>query len=337
MQSLATKYRPKDWQSIEGQDSIIKILSKQLALRQFKNSYLFCGASGCGKTTTARIFAEEINNHIGSPIEIDGASNNGVDNVKEIIKAASERSIDSEYKIYIIDECHMLTTAAWNALLKCIEEPPTYTIFIFCTTDPQKVPATIINRCMRFEFSRLTTSQIYSRLIYICEQEGFSNYEETVEYVSKISKGQMRDAIANIEKIAAYDTDLCIQNAFKALGDYSYDVFFELINGLIDGSETHVMEFFDKIYNSGIDLKLFVDQFLTFCLNVNKAILLDISVTQIPNSYIEKVQSSTNFANASSYYNYVIDKLLLLKNMLKTDSSPRSTVEVVLLQICRCV
>ena len=153
MEALAVKYRPKTFEDVVSQNAIIRILRKQIELKQFKNCYLFCGASGCGKTTVARIFANAINQGNGNPIEIDAASNNGVDNVRQLIKTASERSLDSEYKIIIIDECHALTTQAWQAFLKCIEEPPMYTIFIFCTTDPQKIPTTIINRTMRFNFS----------------------------------------------------------------------------------------------------------------------------------------------------------------------------------------
>ena len=153
LESLAVKYRPNSWDEVFGQDVIVEILKKQIETNTIKNAYIFSGASGCGKTTVARIFANEINDHKGLPIEIDGASNNGVDNVKNIINEASQRSLNSEYKIYIIDEAHMLTTPAWNAFLKTIEESPKYTIFIFCTTDPQKIPETIKNRCMRFNFT----------------------------------------------------------------------------------------------------------------------------------------------------------------------------------------
>ena len=131
-ESLAVKYRPKTFSEICGQSSIVKIITRQIEMNEFKNACLFAGASGCGKTTIARIVANMINNGQGEPIEIDAASNNGVENVRQIIHDAQERSIDSKYKIYIIDECHSLTNQAWQAFLKCIEEPPTYTIFIFC-------------------------------------------------------------------------------------------------------------------------------------------------------------------------------------------------------------
>lgn len=337
-EALSVKYRPQTFEAVCSQASIVKILQRQIDTGEFKNAYLFQGSSGCGKTTCARIFANEINRGVGSPIEIDGASNNGVENVKNIIRAAQERSIDSKYKIYIIDECHALTSQAWQAFLKCIEEPPTYTIFIFCTTDPQKIPETIKNRVQRYTFNRIPTDIIKERLAYICRLEGFTNYDESVDYISKISEGGMRAAISFLDKCSGYSTDLCINNVLSALGNYSYDTFFDLVNFMIDGSEAPVLKLISDFYDQGNDLKLFVDQFLNFCMDVNKySLFKSCDVTRIPSSMENKLIGSTNFNDAPKYYSYVLDKLLQLKNMLKNDSSPRSTIEIVLLQITRCV
>lgn len=336
-EALATKYRPQTFDDVCSQTSIVKILTRQLELNEFKNAYLFCGASGCGKTTCARIFANMINKGSGSPIEIDGASNNGVDNVKNIIRAAQERSIDSKYKIYIIDECHSLTNQAWQAFLKCIEEPPTYTIFIFCTTDPQKIPETIKNRVQRYTFNRIGTETIKERLAYICRQEGYTNYEESVDYLAKMAEGGMRAAISYLDKCAGYSTDLSIGNVLNSLGNYSYDTFFDLVNNMIDGNEGPVLRLISDFYDDGNDLKLFVDQFLNFCMDVTKyALFHTCDVTRIPLSMEDRLKNSTNFDDAARYYGYVIDKLLNLKNMLKNDNSPRSTIEIILLQITRC-
>lgn len=181
-EALATKYRPRTLEEMVSQNSIVKILNKQLETGQIHNTYLFCGASGCGKTTAGRAFAAKLNDvpygkDMPGVIEIDAASNNGVDNVREITKSAMERSIQSKYKVYIIDECHALSSSSWQAFLKVLEEPPAHTIFIFCTTDPQKIPATILNRVMRFNFTRIPSDLICDRLNYICEAEGFTNYE----------------------------------------------------------------------------------------------------------------------------------------------------------------
>lgn len=336
-EALHTKYRPRTFDDVCSQSSIVKILQRQIDTESFGNCFLFCGASGCGKTTCARIFANEINKGVGTPIEIDGASNNGVENVKNIIRAAQERAIDSKYKIYIIDECHALTNQAWQAFLKCIEEPPTYTIFLFCTTDPQKIPETIKNRVQRFTFNRIPVEVIKDRLAYICRQEGFTNYEDSVDYLARMSEGGMRAGISFLDKCASYSNDLNINNVLAALGNYSYDVFFNLVNYMIDGKEADVLKLVSDFYDEGNDLKLFVDQFLNFCMDVTKYSLFKTTdVTRIPRSMEDKLQFATGFDNANGYYTYVIDKLLNLKNMLKNDNSPRSTIEIVLLQITRC-
>lgn len=334
--SLATKYRPKTLDNVIGQESIKKILKRQVELREFKNCFLFNGASGCGKTTCARILANEINNGKGSPIEIDAASNNGVDNVREIVKTSYERSLDSEYKIYIIDECHSLTSQSWQAFLKCIEEPPKYTIFIFCTTEKNKVPDTIKNRCQVFNFNRINPKYIEERLIDICSKEGFINYSEACNYISKICNGQVRDAISSLEKCASYDTDLSINNVIKALGDYSYEIYFSLVNAILDGDEKKVYTIISNVFNEGADLKLFINNLLDFYLDLSKYCLFkDCSITKIPSYLEEDLKRCTLFDNSIRYYNYYTDKILELKNMLKNDISPLNTIEVMLCKMAR--
>ena len=334
MISLSVKYRPTKFNDVSSQTSIIRILSRQIDTNTFKNAYLFCGSSGCGKTTIARIFANEINKYQGNPIEIDAASNNGVDNVKQIIKSASERSLDSEYKIYIIDECHALTSQAWQAFLKCIEEPPRYTVFIFCTTEKNKVPDTIKNRCQVFNFNRIPSELIKLRLEYICKQEGFLNYEDACDYISRICKNQMRDGISLLEQCAAYDTNLNIENVLKVLGSYSYSVYFKLVNSLIDGNLDSIISIINNIYNDGIDLKLFVDQFLAFILDISKYIICNnLTVTKFPNNQLNEIKKATNFENPLQYYQYVMNKLMILKNDIKNDTDIKSTVDVYFIQL----
>lgn len=335
-ESLAVKYRPKEWNEVSSQSSMVRILSKQVESGKVKNAYLFCGASGCGKTTIARIFADKLNNNIGRYIEIDGASNNGVDNVKSIIKSAQERSLDSKYKVYIMDECHSLTKQAWEAFLKCIEEPPTYTIFIFCTTDPQKIPPTILNRVQRFNVSRISNDKIIERLRYICDKEGFNNYDEACDYIAKISNGGMRDAITTLEKCASYDNDLSINNVIEALGNYSYDVFFDLMNSIIDGKEDKVIQIIESYYNYGNDLKIFVDKFFSFCIDISKFILFnDIGQTSLPSFTKDKVIECTKINDPLKYYTYVIDSLLNVKLTIRGDSNIKDTLIVLFLQLTR--
>lgn len=346
MESLAVKYRPTKFEDVCSQTSIIKILKRQLETETITNCYLFSGPTGTGKTTLARIFANEINGGCSNPIEIDGASNNGVDNIRQIISNAKERSLEATYKIYIIDECHQITTAAWNAFLKCLEEPPEYTIFILCTTDVQKVPATIMNRVMRFNLTKIPVNEVESRLKYICQQEGFTNYAESCDYIAKLSGGGMRDAISMLEKCSKYSTNLSIDNVLQVTGNLSYTTFLRLTNGLVDKDEKTVIKSIEDIYSSGVDMKLFVEQYLDFILDLTKYCLFkDISVTKIP-TYLEEIKSggninplcvkyATGFEGNLNFYNNLVDKLLDLKNKLRYDIFPRTTVLSMMVGIIR--
>lgn len=173
--ALAIKYRPAKFDEVVEQSATKVILKQQLESGEVKNAYLFCGSAGCGKTTCARIFANEINKGKGSPIELDAASNNSVDDVREIIQQAKTTSLDSEYKVFIMDEVHALSGQAWQAMLKVLEEPPIKSIFIMCTTNPEKIPKTILSRVQRFDFQRLSNKGIYDRLVDIINKENGTN------------------------------------------------------------------------------------------------------------------------------------------------------------------
>lgn len=341
MKSLYTKYRPNNWSEVIGQDSIVKILKQQIETNHIFNCMIFSGTSGTGKTTLARIYANELNHNEGIPIEIDAASNNSVENVRQIVATASERSLNSKYKVYIIDEAHMLSNQAWNAFLKCIEEPPKYTIFIFCTTDPHKIPETIQNRCMRFNFTRVSSTLINQRLNYICENESeplIYNWEETTDYISKNCDGEVRKAISMLETCIRYDNDMSIEKSLEALGNSSYENFFNLVNAIIDGSDSNIITIVDTMYDSGVDLKRFIDSFTVFCLDIFKYILTNnINTTRIPISYEDQVKFAVGINNVKSYYNYILDKLLELKTILKNDTNEKTTIEICLNKMCRFV
>lgn len=329
--SLPIKYRPTDFNEVCSQVSVIKILEKQIETKQFVNCYLFSGPSGTGKTTIARILANKINNNMGSPIEIDAASNNGVDNIRLLIEQAGLRSLDSEYKIYIIDECHMLTNQSWNALLKLIEEPPKYTIFIFCTTELQKVPETIQNRCQRYRLSRISNKLIYDRLKYICKEENIKNTKEAIDQITKMSMGSMRQAIAYLDKCKDYG-DVDINNVLSVLGNFSYDVFFELVNAIIDKDSKKIISIIEDIYNNGDDLKLFTELLVDFLLDLSKfTIFKSFDIIKIPESYKDKLEYTINVENPSKYFNHLIDKALELKQIVKGDLNIKTTLEIFLI------
>lgn len=334
MKSLYTIYRPTKWDEVVGQESIIKILKQQIETSEIFNCMIFSGTSGTGKTTLARIFANELNKGNGSPIEIDAASNNGVENVRQVTATAVERSLDSEYKVIIIDECHMMSTAAWNAFLKCIEEPPYYTVFIFCTTDPHKIPATIQNRCMRFNFSRVPSYLIEQRLNQICIAENYENYGDVTNYISRICDGEVRKGISYLETCLRYDTELSVDNALKALGNSTYNDYFFIINNLIDANRGELIKKIDEIYNNGVDLKRFVDSFIEFTFDLLTYIECgNIRMTKIPDTYQSTLDFTIKFKDNVDYFNYFIDKLFILKNM----EIDRATVQIVFNQMSRFV
>jgi DNA polymerase III subunit gamma/tau len=341
MKALARIYRPTTFEEVCGQKSIIKILERQLETNKIKNCYLFSGQSGTGKTTLGKILANRINKSKGSPIEIDAASNNSVDNVRSIISEAQTRAIDSEYKVIIIDECHSITAQGWQAFLKTLEEPPEKTIFIFCTTNPEKVPATIQNRVMRFNLTKVPLNDIKNRLEYICEKEGFTNYRESCDYISKISNGGMRDAIAYIDKVADYSSDLSIENTLEVLGNYSYNDFLDLTNSIVDSmidinNEQRVLSILENLDASGKDMKNFVDQYMSFVLDLIKYTLFkDMSVTKLPLSLEEKIKYAVSFEGNLNIFNNLVDKLLTLKNQIRYDSNPALSIKVSFVQIIR--
>ena len=331
MESLSVKYRPQEFKDVSDQRSLIKILERQIETESFKNCIILQGPSGTGKTTIARIFARKINNNLGEPIEIDAASNNSVENVRQITESAVERSLDSKYKVYIIDEAHMITNAGWNAFLKCIEEPPKYTVFIFCTTDYQKIPLTISNRCQVFNLSRVNDNDIKNRLLYICKCEGIIA-STGIDLIVKMSQGSMRQAISYLDKCKDFSNDITLDNVIECLGNYSYDVFFNLTNSVIDGNKKEVYTIFDSLYNSGTDLKLFVSKYFEFVLQLLKYIIFkDMSVISIPESLEESVKYATNIDDAEKFFSSYLDRILKIKQSIKGDSDIKTTIEVMLL------
>lgn len=342
MKSLAVKYRPQTFAEICGQSVTTKILNKVLKKQSFKNAYLFAGPSGCGKTTLARCFAKAINEGIGEPEELDAASNGGVDQVRAIVDAANQRSLTGTYKIYIIDECHAITSAGWQAFLKSLEDAPAYTIYIFCTTEPNKVPVTIQNRMQRFNVAKINSAEIKARLVYVCQQEGFVNYEDTCELISKLCDGCMREALTMLDQCADLSNDLSLENTKAILGDAPFERMLKLTNFLITSNDAAVLGAVETLAAEGRDLKQFVNDYLSFILELTKySLFKSMAATSIP-AYLEttadqmtSVSYITSFDGAINWFNYLASKLLEIKSAIKYDTSVKSVVEAYLLQVCR--
>lgn len=341
-QSLSTKYRPQTFEDVVEQGITVKILKRVIETGKPKNAYLFAGETGCGKTTLARCFARALNRGEGEPIEIDAASNNGVDQVRAIMESASQRSLTSTYKIFIIDEAHAITSAGWQAFLKGIEEPPAYTIYIFCTTEPNKIPQTILNRVQRYNITKISVPGIRARLETICQKEGFTNYSETCDLISKLCNGCMRDAITYLDQCADLSTNLSLDNTKALLGDVSYETMLRLTNFLIDGKEGEVLLTIDSISKCGHDLKQFINNYLDFAIDLTKFIVFKkIELTAIPKYLMEvqdtaiNVQYTTSIENNLAWFNKLVDRLLEIKTAIKYDSSYKSTIEAYLLKTCR--
>ena len=337
-QSLAVKYRPTKFEDVVEQTTTVTILRKVLETKKFKNCYLFSGKTGSGKTTCARIFANAINQGVGDPIELDCASNGGVDQVRAIMDSANQRSLVGEYKIFILDECHAITSQGWQAFLKGIEETPKYTIFIFCTTEPNKVPATVLNRMQRYNFSAISNVGIRDRLIKVCQVEGFTNYNDTCDLISKMVQGSMRDALTYLEQCADYSTDLSMDNAKKVLGNLSYETMFKLTWALNGGEQGEILKIIDALYDGGVDLKNFIANYLAFNLDLTKYIIFkNIELTNIP-SYLaapgnEVVQYTVEFPNSLQRFNTIIEGLLDLRAAIKYDPSYKYTIEASLIKL----
>ena len=342
MQSLAVKYRPTTFEDVTEQASIKTILEQQLKSGQIKHSYLFCGGAGTGKTTTARIFASEINEGKGTPIEIDAASNNSVNDVRNIIQQSRMATLDgSKYRIFIIDECHSLSNSAWQAMLKLLEEPPETAVFIFCTTDPQKIPKTILSRVQRFDFQRISQIGIVDRLTLIIQLEKLSNplisaKTDALEYIAKIADGGMRDAITLMDKCLSYSTDLTVDSVVAAVGTIDYDEMLYLTGNMIGGQAEVMFKSIEELHRNGKDLKLFIKNYTTFVLDLCKyGLMKNLDLTQIPNFYEEQLKNKTD-----DWYKEcqrLLTLLIKLNSTIKWDTNPKAAIEAILYGFCEGV
>lgn len=337
--NLATKYRPKKFNDIVCQDNVKIVLQNQIDTNEFKQAYLFCGSAGTGKTTSARIFANEINKGEGRIVEIDGASNNGVDNIRNLIDNCKMKSLDGTYKVFIIDEVHMLSIGAFNALLKILEEPPKGTIFILCTTDPQKIPATILSRVQRFDFKRIPTQRIMNRLTYIIEKENQTRTEqieytdEALQYISQLAEGGMRDAITKLDTVLGFTQNITSEAVIKCLGLTSTQFILEILGNIIAKEPKNILGAIDTIFLEGKDLKLFIKDSIKVLIDVIKC-QMGSSSENIPQSCQARVTNIIKHSTPGQLLS-ILDSYNSLYFKIRYEHNPKIFIESELLYLCK--
>lgn len=356
-QSLAVKYRPTYFYSLTEQSAVKGILENQIKTKTFQHGYLFTGPAGTGKTTSARIFANMINDGKGNPIEVDAASNSGVDNIRQIIEDAKRKPLDAEYKIFIVDECHSLSNGAWQALLKTLEEPPKFTIFIFCTTDPQKIPNTILSRVQRYNFQKISNEGIVKRLNGIIAEENREMIEaaggsqdaindiewakhedidcidcdeDALEYIAKVSSGGMRDAITLLDKCLSLSHDVTLENVLKTIGSEDYTTFITFLSALESKVKVSAVRIVENVYNAGKDVKQFMKDFAKFILEVEKyALYKNFDYISLPNTLENELEQLID----DSLFD-VMDFVVSLNSKIKWENDPKTLIELSILIYC---
>lgn len=361
-QALYRKWRPRSFDEVKGQDAIVRTLKNQINTGRVSHAYLFTGTRGTGKTSVAKIFAKAVNcEHPvdGSPcgecaickaiddgssmnvIEIDAASNNGVDNIREIRDEVQYSPTEGKYKVYIIDEVHMLSPGAFNALLKTLEEPPEYVIFILATTEVQKIPITILSRCQRYDFHRITADIIADRLSELMVQEGRNVEEKAIRYVAKAADGSMRDALSLLDQCLAFymGTDLKYENVLDVLGAVDTSVYTKMLHYCYAYDTAEVLKLLDDVLMTGRELPQFVADFIWYLRNIlivdttaDESKLEDVIDMSADN--LEQLKKDAKEADIDTILRY-IRVLSNLETQLKVTTQKRVAVEVALIKCTR--
>ena len=282
-QAIYRKFRPKIFDDVLGQEHVTRTLKNQIMSQNIAHAYLFSGIRGTGKTSTAKIFARAVNclnNHEGNPcneceicisildetnmdvIEMDAESNNGVDDIRELRDKVMFLPVKSKYKVYIIDEVHMLSKGAFNALLKTLEEPPEHLLFILATTEPQKIPATILSRCQRFDLKRINADIIVENMKKICNELEIKYEEKALKLIAANSEGAMRDAQSILDRCISFNSQVDYDTVINLLGTVNYQVILEAVEAIADKNIVKTMSLVDNILNSGKELTFFLDELI---------------------------------------------------------------------------
>ena len=357
--ALYRKFRPQEFEDVKGQGHIVTTLKNQIKADRIGHAYLFCGTRGTGKTTIAKIFAKAVNcEHPidGSPcgecpsckriaegtsmnvIEIDAASNNGVDNIREIREEVAYSPTEGKYKVYIIDEVHMLSIGAFNALLKTLEEPPSYVIFILATTEAHKIPITILSRCQRYDFKRITIDTIAARLTELMEAEGVEVEEKAIRYIAKAGDGSMRDALSLLDQCIAFylGQKLTYDNVLEVLGAVDTEVFSRMLRKIMKKDIPGVIALLEELIIQGREPGQFVVDFTWYLRNLllvqssdNMEDALDIS-----SDNLALLKEEATMIEAPQLMRY-IRIFSELSNQIRYATQKRVMIEIALIKLCK--
>ncbi len=357
--ALYRKFRPDSFASVKGQDHIVKTLKNQIMADRIGHAYLFCGTRGTGKTSVAKILAKAVNcEHPvdGNPcgecetckaiaagtsmnvIEIDAASNNGVDNIREIREEVAYSPTTGKYKVYIIDEVHMLSIGAFNALLKTLEEPPSYVIFILATTEAHKIPITILSRCQRYDFKRISINTISSRLMELMEKESVEVEERAIRYIAKKADGSMRDALSLLDQCIAFylGQKLTYDHVLDVLGAVDTEVFSRFLREILKNDVAQVMKHLEELVMQGRELGQFVADFTWYLRNL---LLLKSSeeleeVLDVSSDNLVLLKEEAGMVREDTLIRF-IRVFSELSGQMKFSGSKRVLLEVALIKLCR--
>ena len=357
--ALYRKWRPSDFDEVKGQDAIVQTLRNQIIYNRIGHAYLFCGTRGTGKTSIAKLFAKAVNcEHPvnGNPcnacpscqainnqssldvLEIDAASNNGVENIRDIREQVQYSPVEGRYKVYIIDEVHMLSSGAFNALLKTLEEPPSYVIFILATTEKHKIPVTILSRCQKYDFKRISVDTITNHLVSLMEKEKVDADEKALRYIARAADGSMRDSLSLLDQCAAFymNETLTYDHVLEVLGAVDTEVFSRLLRQLLAMDVHQVIETVDELVMLGRELSQLAADFTWYLRNLllvkssdNMEDVLDVSSENL--ALLKEEAQMIDSDTLIRYIRIFSD----LTNQLKYATQKRVLLEVTLIKLCR--